>query len=236
MNVPSEARFLPKARAPVDPAACLPAADARLLQEGLRRLVVRRDAFGKVRHVAGADVAFDIAGRRAYAAVIVFRFPGLQEVERSWVCRPITFPYVPGLLAFREAPAVADALAGLHIRPDLLLVDGQGYAHPRRCGLASHLGLALDLPTIGCAKSILIGEHGELGRERGSLAPLRDGGEVVGAALRTRTAVRPLYVSVGHRISLPSAIRFVLDCGDGFRLPKPTRLADQLVGELRIMN
>jgi len=215
---------------------CPTVAEATALQARLRRLVVRRDAFGKVRHVAGADVAFDIAGRRAYAAVIVFRFPGLQEVERSWVCRPITFPYVPGLLAFREAPAVADALAGLHIRPDLLLVDGQGYAHPRRCGLASHLGLALELPTIGCAKSILIGEHGELGRERGSLAPLRDGGEIVGAALRTRTAVRPLYVSVGHRISLSSAIRFVLDCGDGFRLPKPTRLADQLVGKLKIMN
>lgn len=208
--------------------------EAAALQEELCRLVVRRDAFGEVNHVAGADVAFDLAGQLAYAAVIVFRFPCLEEVERSWVCRPITFPYVPGLLAFREAPAVADAVAGLHVRPDLLLVDGQGYAHPRRCGFASHLGLALDLPTIGCAKSILIGTQGKLESARGSVVPLRDQGEVIGAAVRTRTGVRPVYVSIGHRISLRSAIRFVLACGDGYRIPRPTRLADHLVGELRV--
>lgn len=219
-----------------DAAINLSVGEARVLQQRLRRLVIRRDAFGTVQHVAGADVAFDLAAGRAYAAVVVFRFPSLEEVERSWVCRPIAFPYVPGLLAFREAPALHDAVAGLHVRPDVLLVDGQGYAHPRRCGFASHLGLALDLPTIGCAKSILIGEHDELAQERGSVALLRDGGETVGAAVRTRAGVRPVYVSIGHRISLRSAIRLVLACGDGFRIPKPTRLADQLVGKLKIMN
>ncbi len=208
-------------------------AEAVALQKALRARVVRRDAFARVRHVAGGDVAFDLARRQAYAAVIVFRFPSLEEVERSWVCRPLVFPYVPGLLAFREAPALADAVAGLHTRPDLLLVDGHGYAHPRRCGLASHLGLVLDLPTIGCAKSVLIGEHGRLGRARGAVAPLRDGREVIGAAVRTRDGVRPVYASIGHRVSLRSAVRFVLACGDGFRVPRPTRLADHLVGELK---
>ena len=203
------------------------------LQEQLRHSVVRRDAFGKVRYVAGADVAFDLVRRLAYAAVRVFRFPSLEEVEHCWVCRPILFPYVPGLLSFREAPAVADAVAGLHTRPNLLLVDGHGYAHPRRCGLASHLGLVLELPTIGCAKSILVGRHGRLGRERGAVAYLRDRGRVIGAALRTRAGVRPIFVSVGHRVSLASAIRFVLACGDGYRLPRPTRLADHLVAEVK---
>ena len=203
------------------------------LQEQLRHSVVRRDAFGKVRYVAGADVAFDPVRRLAYAAVLVFRFPSLEEVERSWVCRPILFPYVPGLLTFREAPAVADAVAGLHTCPDLLLVDGHGYAHPRRCGLASHLGLTLELPTVGCAKSILVGRHGQLGGTRGAVTHLRDRGRVIGAALRSRTGVRPIFVSVGHRVSLSSAIRFVLACGDGYRLPRPTRLADHLVGEVK---
>ncbi len=211
----------------------LSTAEAVALQKKLRSRVVRRDAFGKVSYVAGGDVAFDVAGRLAYAAIILFRFPSLEEVERSWVCRPIAFPYVPGLLAFREAPALADAMAGLHTRPDLLLVDGHGYAHPRRCGIASHLGLALGLPTIGCAKSILVGGHGALGPERGAVAPLRDGKEIIGAAVRTRSGVRPVFVSIGHRVSLRSAIRFALACGDGFRIPKPTRLADHLVEQLK---
>jgi deoxyribonuclease V len=222
----------PEARSPgVD--IRLSVAEAAALQQQLRPLVVRGDSLGDVVHVAGADVAFDLAAGVAFAAVIVFRFPSLEEVERSWICRPIAFPYVPGLLAFREAPPLADAFAGLHIRPDLLLADGQGYAHPRRCGFASHLGLALDLPTIGCAKSILIGRHRPLGRRRGAVAMLLDGGEVVGAAVRTREGVHPVYVSIGHRVCLDTAIRFVLACADGYRIPRPTRLADHLVAELK---
>ncbi len=206
---------------------------AAALQQELRSRVVCRDDFARVSYVAGGDVAFDLAAKRAYAAIIVFRFPSLEEVERSWVCRPIAFPYVPGLLAFREAPALADAAAGLHVPPDLLLVDGHGYAHPRRCGIASHLGLALDLPAIGCAKSVLIGEYGKLDARRGAIAYLRDGGETIGAAVRTRHGVRPIFVSLGHRISLASAIRFVLACCDGYRIPRPTRLADHLVEQLK---
>lgn len=232
-SIAAEHKRFFRAMGTASPSLPLSPARAVALQEELRGRVVRRDAFGTVFHVAGGDLAFDLARQRAYAAVIVFRFPSLEEVERSWVCRPVVFPYVPGLLAFREAPALADAVAGLHIRPDLLLVDGHGYAHPRRCGLASHLGLALDLPTVGCAKSILIGTHGRLGRGRGAVAPLRDGRQVIGAAVRTRAGVRPVFVSIGHRVSLRSAIRFVLACGDGFRLPRPTRLADHLVEELK---
>jgi deoxyribonuclease V len=140
----------------------------------------------------------------------------------------ISFPYVPGLLTFREAPGAIAAIEALRIRPDLLLCDGQGLAHPRRCGFASHLGLALDLPSIGAAKSRLTGSHEEPGGERGDWTPLVDDGEVIGACVRTRPGARPIYVSIGHRVTLETAIRLVLRCTTRYRLPEPTRLADQL--------
>jgi deoxyribonuclease V len=211
----------------------LSTAEAAALQQKLRSRVCRRDDFGQIRYVAGGDLAFDLRAKLAYAAVIVFRFPSLEEVERCCLTRPVEFPYIPGLLAFREAPALFDAVAGLRRRPDLMLVDGHGYAHPRRFGLASHLGLALDIPTIGCAKSVYIGTYGPLAPGRGSTAPLVDKGEVIGAALRTRSGVAPVFVSVGHRVSLAAATPLVLACLDGFRIPRPTRLADQVVGELK---
>jgi len=155
------------------------------------------------------------------------RLPDLQLVEVKCVEGKPGFPYVPGLLSFREAPLVLGALECLTITPDLLLADGQGVAHPRRFGLACHLGLLADLPAIGCAKSVLRGRHGPLGTERGSWATLEDEGEVVGAALRTRDAVSPIYVSVGHKVDLPSALRWALSCCAGYRMPEPTRLAHQ---------
>jgi deoxyribonuclease V len=162
--------------------------------------------------------------------VVVLEYPSLRPVETAVVKRRVRFPYVPGLLSFREAPAILDAFARLATRPDLLLCDGQGIAHPRRLGLASHLGLLLDLPTIGCAKSRLVGEYQDPGPRRGARAPLRLDGRQVGWVLRTRDGVRPLFVSPGHRMSIGAAARWVLGCGAGHRLPEPTHLADRLVG------
>jgi deoxyribonuclease V len=167
------------------------------------------------------------------AAIAVLRFPSLESVEDAIAKRPTRFPYIPGLLSFREIPAVLDALAHLSIRPDLLLCDGQGYAHPRRFGLACHLGVVTDLPTIGVAKSRLVGEYEGLGMEKGSRAPLRHEGEVVGVVLRTRDRVRPLYVSIGHRVSLDTAVEYVLACTTRYRLPETTRRAHQLASEMK---
>lgn len=204
-------------------------AEARRIQTELRGCVELCDRLGDVRLIAGADVALDLTRRRAIAGVIVFRFPGLEEVERASAVRPLTFPYVPGLLSFREAPALLAAFVRLRHSPDLLFFDGHGYAHPRRFGIACHLGLLLDRPSIGCAKSLLIGEHEEPAPAGGSRAPLRDQGETIGAALRTRDRVRPVYISIGHRISLDRAVEFALAASDGFRIPRPTRLADHFV-------
>lgn len=207
--------------------------DAVREQERLRGRVVLEDHFGVIRHVAGADLAFDPSTDVAVAGVIVYRFPELTEVERRSARRKLRFPYVPGLLSFRESPVLLAALARLRTRPDVILIDGHGYAHPRRFGIACHLGVLLDVPTIGCAKSLLVGEHGAVGVAAGSTAPLLDGGERVGMVLRTRHGVRPLYVSTGHRVSLESAVRLVSQCLDGTRIPKPTREADRYVRELR---
>jgi deoxyribonuclease V len=201
---------------------------ARAVQEALRGRVVTRDRAGRVRHVAGIDVGFERGGRVTRAAVVVLSFPELVPVEQAVVRQPTRFPYVPGYLSFREIPAVLAALARLAVRPDLLLCDGQGYAHPRRFGLACHLGVLTDTPSIGVAKSRLIGEHDALAPEKGSWVPLRDQGEVIGAVLRTRTAVKPLFVSVGHRVSLKTAIRYVLACTTRYRLPETTRRAHHL--------
>lgn len=206
-------------------------AQARAIQEQLRGRLVRQDDFAPIETVAGLDIGFEEQGQITRAAVVVLRFPGLEPLERALARRPTSFPYVPGLLSFREIPAALDALAKLRVEPDLLLCDGQGYAHPRRFGLACHLGLLTDLPSIGVAKSRLIGEHGTLALEKGAQTRLRHQDEIIGTLLRTRTNVRPVYVSVGHRIGLETALDYVLACTTRYRLPEPTRLAHRLASD-----
>jgi deoxyribonuclease V len=207
--------------------------EAMRLQETLRERVEREDRFGTLQFVAGADLAFDPETNLAFAGVIVYQLPQLREVERRTARRTLHFPYVPGLLSFRESPVLLAAFEQLRIEPDVILVDGHGIAHPRRFGIACHLGLLLDKPTIGCAKSILVGEAAEPGARAGSSALLVDKGETVGIVLRTRDRVKPIYVTTGHRVSLESAVRITQQCLDGFRIPKPTREADHLVRDLR---
>ena len=207
--------------------------EAMGLQESLRESVELQDRFGEIRFVAGADVAFDPETQIAFAGVIVYRFPGLREVERRMARRRLRFPYVPGLLSFRECPVLLAAFARLRTEPDLILIDGHGRAHPRRFGIACHIGILFDKPTIGCAKSRLVGEHQEPGRKAGSTAPLTLEGERLGVVLRTRDDVRPIYVTTGHRVSLDSAVQLVKQCVEGFRIPKPTREADRYVRDLR---
>lgn len=210
-------------------------AEAIALQKRLApRVVLQGDPpEDAVRLVAGCDLAFLGAGRRgdtARAAAVVLSYPDLEPVEQAVVEAPVTFPYVPGLLAFREIPALLEAFRGVQQTPDLLVVDGQGYAHPRRFGLACHLGLLLDLPTIGCAKSRLVGEHDDPAAAAGSRAELRHEGALIGAVIRTRERGRPLYVSPGHRVGIDAAADWVLRLCRGYRLPEPTRLADRLAG------
>lgn len=203
-------------------------AAARELQLSLADQVEQGDRFGRVALVAGIDIGFEQAGRITRAAVAVLRLPGLILVESALARRPTSFPYVPGLLSFREIPAALEALAALRSTPDLLLCDGQGFAHPRRFGLACHLGWLLDVPCIGVAKSRLIGTFAEPASAAGAWSPLLDRNQVIGAALRSRAGVRPLFVSIGHRVGLTSAVRLTLACTDRYRLPEPTRLAHQL--------
>lgn len=212
-------------------------AEARQIQLELRARFEREDRLPALRRVAGADVALDLRRRRAIAGVIVYSFPELVEVERVWAERRLSFPYVPGLLSFRETPALLRAFERLRHEPDLIFYDGHGYAHPRRFGIACHLGVLLDRPTVGCAKSRLIGRHAEPGPAAGAWTPLIDDrneppemvGETIGAVLRTRAAVHPIYVSQGHRVSLRRAIELVLAVCDGYRIPRPTREADHFV-------
>ncbi|MGE5240713.1 MAG: endonuclease V [Bacteroidota bacterium] len=223
---------------------------ARAVQESLRGKVFVGDKLGVVRTVAGVDVGYEHAGAVTRAAVVVLDFPGLEPREQAVARQPTRFPYVPGYLSFREAPAVLAALAQLRQAPDLLLCDGQGIAHPRRFGIACHLGVLTNIPSIGVAKSRLIGTHGAVPKQKGAWVPLLDypsspsllprgekgasrgalraHPEIIGAVLRTRNGVKPLYVSIGHRVSLETAIDYVLRCTTRYRLPETTRLADRL--------
>jgi deoxyribonuclease V len=203
--------------------------EAIAIQQQLRSEVVTEDRFSlPVQYVAGVDVGFEESGAITRAAVAVLSFPDLQLQERAIARRPTTFPYVPGFLSFREIPAVLDALSQINLTPDLILCDGQGIAHPRRFGIACHLGVLIDLPTIGVAKSWLFGRYDEVLNHRGAWQPMRSKGEIIGVVLRTRVNVKPLYVSSGHRISLKSAIDYVLQCTPKYRLPETTRWADKL--------
>jgi len=224
-------------------------AEAREIQNSLRAKWEGQDRLGAIRTVVGLDAAFLLKGsqafrkpsrwnalreaNRAIGGAVLFRYPEMLEIERASAEVALTFPYVPGFLSFREIPALLAALEKLGRAPDLLFCDGQGYAHPRRMGLASHLGVLLDLPSVGCAKSLLIGQHGPVGRQRGEWSTITDGDETVGAALRTRVDCTPMYISSGHRVSLETALRLTLSVSGGTRVPWPTREADRLVGRTK---
>lgn len=199
------------------------------LQKQLAYEVIREDKFDRpVKTVAGIDLGYDTKTDKCRAVVAVLKFPELELIESAEAIMPVQFPYVPGLLSFRETPVAVKALEKLQTAPDLILCDGQGIAHPRRFGIACHIGLLTEVPSIGVAKSLLIGKYGVLGEERGSTAPLIHRNEEVGVALRTKNKVQPVYVSIGHRISLETAIDYVLQCAPKYRLPETTRVADQM--------
>ena len=203
--------------------------EAMTLQEQLSGHVITHDALPEsIRYVAGVDVGFESKGQITHAAVALLNYPALERVQFGIARQETRFPYIPGLLSFREIPAVLEALDRLTLPPDLLLVDGQGIAHPRRLGIASHLGVLTDIPAIGVAKTRLIGTHDPVPDQRGASVPLLIRGEITGAVLRTRPHVRPLYISPGHRISLPTAIDWVMRCTGRFRLPETTRHAHRL--------
>ena len=202
--------------------------EAAAIQNDLRQAVIREDRLEEPHRVAGIDVGFEAGGKTARAAVVVLSFPELVVLETSMRRRVVGFPYVPGLLSFREAPVILEALASLRNPPELLMVDGQGLAHPRRFGLACHLGVLSGCASVGIAKSRLVGEHASLGEERGDWQPLVDRAEVVGAALRTRAGSKPVFVSIGHNVTLETAIELVMRCTTKYRLPEATRLAHNL--------
>lgn len=187
----------------------------------------------KIRLIAGLDCAFSQDKKRIGAVIVVLTFPELAVIETVYATGPVPFPYVPGLLSFREAPVCLKAAEKLQHCPDVFLVDGQGIAHPRRLGLASHLGLFLDTPTIGCAKSRLCGDHEEPGTEKGSHTLLRHKAETIGAVLRTRRNVKPLFISIGHQCTLQNAVELTMACCTKYRLPEPTRLAHQTITALK---
>ncbi len=195
------------------------------IQRELAARISRVSEIDRPRLIAGVDISFSRARSVATAAVVVLDYPALQRVEMKTANGKLGFPYIPGLLSFRESPLALAAFERLTAMPDLILVDGQGLAHPRRLGLASHLGLLLDTPTIGCAKSRLCGSYEEPDVAPGCSTDLVDNGEVIGAVLRTKTATNPLYVSIGHKVDLGSAIGWVLACCRGYRIPEPLRLA-----------
>jgi deoxyribonuclease V len=199
------------------------------VQKRLAGLVQQTNGFdpNAVRTIAGIDVSLKEEGQ---AAVAVLSYPELAIIGGGVATAKLTFPYVPGLLSFRETPLVLEALAKLEVRPDLLMVDGQGRAHPRRFGIACHVGLLTDIPTIGVAKSVLCGKYGELGAEAGSRSPLTDRGETIGIALRAKVRTNPLIISVGHKVDLETAVQMVERCLRGYRLPEPTRTAHNLAG------
>ncbi len=202
--------------------------EAIAIQQRLRQQVCLEDCQGEVCRVAGVDVGFEQRNTTARAAVAVLSFPGLELLEYAIARQPVRFPYVPGLLSFREVPVVLEAMEKLEQLPDLLLCDGQGIAHPRRFGIACHLGVLTGIPSIGVAKTRLIGRHEEVPEERGDWVSLHDKDEIVGAVLRTRCGVKPLYISPGHCVTLDTALHYVMACLTRFRLPETTRWAHRL--------
>jgi deoxyribonuclease V len=205
--------------------------EASLLQKSLASGVLICRLERPPEYLAAVDAAF--SDNRVFAAACGFSYPGLESADAAAVIDIVRFPYVPGFLSFREGPAIVEAIGRLKTKPDVILVDGQGIAHPRGIGIASHIGVVLDIPTIGCAKSRLIGFYKEPGRKKGSTSPLSCQGRTVGAVVRTRDDTRPLFVSPGHRVDLPSAIAIVLGSLSGYRIPEPLRQADILAKKIK---
>ncbi|HEX7996858.1 MAG TPA: deoxyribonuclease V [Pyrinomonadaceae bacterium] len=203
------------------------------LQKSLRESVRLVPLERPIETIAGADISFNKFSEIVYAGIVVLRLPSLEIVEEVGVVSETRFPYVPGLLSFRESPSVLEAWSKLKTEPDAVMFDGQGIAHPRRVGIASHVGLMINRPTLGCAKSVLVGKFEEPHEERGSWSEMFDKGEVVGAAVRTKTKVQPIYVSPGHLIDVKGAIELTLQSDGGYRQPEPTRRAHLLVNALR---
>ncbi len=209
--------------------------DAIALQKKLANQVVLHNAVpSPVNLVAGVDVSYKKTAEQFHAAVVILDYDSMEILETATASGEVNFPYVPGLLSFRELPILLQAFRILETVPDVILADAQGIAHPRRLGLASHLGLWLDLPTIGCAKSRLCGEHEEPAPEMGAWTPLRDAGEIIGRVIRTKKRVQPLYISPGHKIDCQRATEIVLRCSRGYRLPEPTRQAHLLSNRVRL--
>lgn len=199
------------------------------LQKQLQYEVIPQNEFVEpIKTVAGIDLGYDPKNGMSRAVAVVLSFPDLELVESSEAILPVQFPYVPGLLSFRETPVAIKALEKLNAAPNMILCDGQGLAHPRRFGIACHIGIITNLPTIGVAKSVLVGKFENLGERRGSTAPLISKNEQIGVALRTKDKVQPVYVSIGHKISLQTAVEYVLSCAPKHRLPETIRLADKL--------
>jgi len=199
--------------------------EAAKIQKDLKKQVSLIDDFNKIERVGGVDVNYKKGSGKATAAAVVLSFPGLEVWETQVVEGEVSFPYVPGLFSFREIPLLIPALEKLKTTPQVMLVDGQGIAHPQRMGLAVHLGILMNIPTIGCAKSRLLGTHENPSKKKGAFTNLYDQGEIIGAVVRTRTDISPVYVSIGHKISLPTALEIVLKCTTKFRIPEPLRAA-----------
>jgi deoxyribonuclease V len=208
--------------------------EAIAIQKRLRAQVITENTLSEVHYIAGADISTSKDSPKAYAGVVVLSYPALDVVEQYGLEDEVTFPYVPGLLAFREGPLLVKAFERLTVEPDVLVFDGQGLAHPRGMGIATHLGLVFEKPSIGCAKSLLYGRYQEPDHEKGAWADLRDPhGQIIGAVLRSKPKTTPIFVSIGHRLDLPTAIGILMTCTRGVRIPEPTRLAHNFVTQLR---
>jgi deoxyribonuclease V len=208
--------------------------EALAIQRELQKRVIKQNGFREINTIAGVDLAQIHGGKQQICGILVYSFPELIEIERSSAIVRVVFPYIPGLLAFREGPAIIGTLKQLKQKPDILMVDGQGIAHPRGCGIASHVGVILDIPTIGVAKTRLYGKFDEPGDMKGDWTELNsNSGESIGAVLRTKRGIKPVFVSIGHKIDLKTSIEVTLKCTIGFRLPEPTRQADIFVTQLK---
>ncbi|MCS7233347.1 MAG: deoxyribonuclease V [Synergistetes bacterium] len=207
--------------------------EAIKLQNELRSKIVleNRVDISRLEIIAASDLAYD--GDIGYAVVLVYSYPRLSLLEKISVKKEVKFPYIPGLLAFREMPLLIDAASRLSKKPDVWLIDGAGLAHPRRMGIATHFGIYMDTPTVGCAKSHLFGKFKEPGLKQGDYSYIYDGDEIIGAVLRTKDNVNPLFISIGYAITLDVAIKLVLSCCDGYRLPKPLREAHNVIERIK---